>query len=422
MTRAEEQLTVEQRTVVVFDICSSTRMLEDLVLTGNMKRWRNLLIALKQFMETEARSVQFEIYKFIGDGWILLFDESITGMQLMSFLERLAEFYRATLASEVVYALQSTPSSMGLTFGVDRGTLIRMEMFGQSEYVGRPINLASRLQSALKEGDSTPGYKVLFSKPAYHALRIPNAWKSHDTKRVLRNVLGNEPCECIKALLHSVESSIDCDSAHMVDIRGRDIGRMGETALIDQHKRSSKELVEKRCPVCDSSLIYWQKKKSGAIKALECKKCQHRLFSREINGEFFLHARVPVPEDVKCPICQESFSIELDPVPGVSKTLTCPRCQERIRVSRGNGEVLVRGVREASNRFSVSEDLIEAIAKGMGPQPWPKGQCKQVAEKLGMSEISAQKVVQLLIYRGAFKPQRNGRLYAPDATGTPNTE
>jgi len=60
---------------VFFDICSSTTILEDLLRTDNQVRWRNLLILLKKFLSAEAKTQPFLLYKFIGDGWILLFDE-----------------------------------------------------------------------------------------------------------------------------------------------------------------------------------------------------------------------------------------------------------------------------------------------------------------------------------------------------------
>lgn len=73
MTRPDDSLTIEQKCVVVFDICSSTTILEDLLRSDSEKRWRDLLIDIKRFLVAQREVREFEIYKFMGDGWILLF-------------------------------------------------------------------------------------------------------------------------------------------------------------------------------------------------------------------------------------------------------------------------------------------------------------------------------------------------------------
>jgi class 3 adenylate cyclase len=40
---------------------------------------------------------------------------------------------------------------MGLTFGMDHGDVIRLVMNGKPEYIGRALNIASRLQGKVKE-------------------------------------------------------------------------------------------------------------------------------------------------------------------------------------------------------------------------------------------------------------------------------
>jgi hypothetical protein len=106
----------------------------------------------------------FEIYKFIGDGWILLLPTDITKIQLTDFLTRLSAEYDSFFDSIVSGLLQSNAKPKGLTFGMDQGELIRIEMNGQIEYLGRPINVASRLQGATKDLPGRPEYKALLSK------------------------------------------------------------------------------------------------------------------------------------------------------------------------------------------------------------------------------------------------------------------
>src|SRR6266404_8338990 len=95
MSRKSDPITTVHRIVVAFDICSSTMILEDLLRTENERRWRNLLIGLKKELVLQAKHMQFELYKFVGDGWILLFEETRTsGPALIRLLQVLAARYQ----------------------------------------------------------------------------------------------------------------------------------------------------------------------------------------------------------------------------------------------------------------------------------------------------------------------------------------
>ncbi|HXX43748.1 MAG TPA: hypothetical protein VEJ38_03405 [Candidatus Acidoferrales bacterium] len=202
MTREAEDPDVVERTVVFFDICSSSNMLEDLMLSNNQRVMRNLLIAVKNFLKSEAAEQGFEVHKFIGDGWVLLFPGQTSGESLITFLDKLCKYFHHQLAKRVLPQLQGQPRPLGLTFGVDRGQLIRIRMMGRQEYMGRPLNIASRLQGAIKEKDESPGYKVLFSKPSFQALKFPTGFrKFKEVERTLRNIQGGEKYSCVKMKL-----------------------------------------------------------------------------------------------------------------------------------------------------------------------------------------------------------------------------
>jgi len=51
-------------------ICSSSNMLEDLLLSQNEMALRDLMISIKKVLQSESQRRDFEVYKFIGDGWI----------------------------------------------------------------------------------------------------------------------------------------------------------------------------------------------------------------------------------------------------------------------------------------------------------------------------------------------------------------
>jgi class 3 adenylate cyclase len=183
--------------VVVFDICSSTVILENLIHLQKRKRWIRLLTHLNDFLANEAKSVPFEVYKFLGDGWILLFDEDANGLQIMRFLKRLCEHYE-TLFKPIAEVL-NTSVPVGLMFGTDRGPLLCVHMNGQSEYIGRALNVASRLQGAIVQKDKRPAGKLLISKNAYADLGLgATEFEGKLVKRTLAKVAGGEAYEARK--------------------------------------------------------------------------------------------------------------------------------------------------------------------------------------------------------------------------------
>jgi class 3 adenylate cyclase len=202
MTRRSEDLSIEEKVVVFFDICSSSTILEDLLLTDNIKIFRDALLSMKSFLKTREPQDQFVLYKFIGDGWILLFPPDVSGSALVNCLTRLSKIFSKIFRHRLIPVLQATPKVVGLTFGVDKGRLVRITMNDQTEYIGRALNVASRLQGAIKDKDKNPAYKVLFSKHAYDGLNIsPQMHKVQNVTRHLRNIRNNQRMELVKLTL-----------------------------------------------------------------------------------------------------------------------------------------------------------------------------------------------------------------------------
>jgi len=200
MTSAREDIATEQKIVVFFDVCSSTKILEDLLSTGNIRAYRNMLIHLKKFLQESTADADMEIYKFLGDGWVLFFPIHISGRRLTKMLTELSCFFQRYLEGKISPLLQNRPDVLGLTFGVDLGPVVRIVMLNRPEYIGRPLNVAARLQGAIKDRDKKPAYKVLFTKHSFRHLDLD----SNDAKlvtRSLRNIFGGERYECMKLTL-----------------------------------------------------------------------------------------------------------------------------------------------------------------------------------------------------------------------------
>src|SRR5579871_6259862 len=134
MTKRRDEIILVRKVVLVFDICSSTLIVEDLKSTDNLQRWRDLLIEIKSFLTEKSESLRYEIYKFVGDGWVLLFPTDTTKDIILDFLSELLQVFYGCF-HEVSELLQRQPATVGITAGVDSGELIVLEMNEEEEYL-----------------------------------------------------------------------------------------------------------------------------------------------------------------------------------------------------------------------------------------------------------------------------------------------
>jgi len=205
MTREIDQVKVVRKIIVNFDICFSTSILEDLVRTENQRLWRNLILHLKGYLRRKGGSVGFELYKFLGDGWILLFDPKPKGMEIFQFFEYLSDKFTSYYRRHIRNVLNIRIPAVGLKFGMDIGSCIQVQMNQQPEYIGRPLNVATRLQGAIRQRDKQPENKVLLSKNLYATFgdkrQIERKYKVWSVPRNLKNISEGEGFRCVKVEL-----------------------------------------------------------------------------------------------------------------------------------------------------------------------------------------------------------------------------
>jgi hypothetical protein len=186
--------------VVVFDMCSSSDVLEELTLRGDLRRYDELLTSIKAYLANAQGKVLFDPYKFTGDGWILLFPASAIGELVFEFLQNLCRFFKKEFNDRVLRHLERPLPMTGLTFGIEKGPLRAIIMSGQREYIGRSLNIACRLQASIRDKDDSPAYKALVSNAAYityfsAAARGVTVYK---VRRKLRNIRGGAYIYCKK--------------------------------------------------------------------------------------------------------------------------------------------------------------------------------------------------------------------------------
>ena len=205
MTRKSEEIKVVRKIVVFFDICSSTSILENLKMTDNEMRWRNFLIEFKDYLRRKRSSLGFEMYKFLGDGWILLFNPQSEGMEIFQFLENLSDKFVSLYRRRIRDVLSTRIAILGLTFGMDMGSCIKFVMNGRQEYVGRPLNVAGRLQGAIGQRDKKPQNKGLVSKNLFATFtdkrKIRDKYTVWTVVRQLKNISRGKDYRCLKVEL-----------------------------------------------------------------------------------------------------------------------------------------------------------------------------------------------------------------------------
>jgi hypothetical protein len=189
--------------VVAFDMCSSSKLIEDLSRTKSLAAYDRLLKNLHLWLWSNADKWSYIVYKFTGDGWILLFPLSmIDGDSLMQFLVSLSKRHSSLRAKYVDSHLESIPESIGLTFGIEMGTLRKIVFGSEIEFAGRALNVACRLQAAVKDRGAEPDYRCLFSRKVFNTyLKEIDDFKFFDVERSLRNISGGEGYRCMKANL-----------------------------------------------------------------------------------------------------------------------------------------------------------------------------------------------------------------------------
>lgn len=212
------------RTVVVFDICSSSVILEDLQQSGTQDRFGLLIDALWAYLLAGVRRKLFEIYKYLGDGFVLLFSESVRPDDVIMFLVNLTHYSNIVIAEfQRQYLDVAQLPRAGITIGVDLGQVYRLQSNATSrrEYFGRPINIASRFQSSLDQPEHVN--HVLVSREFYRGMENKTLRdRFSETSRSLRNMAGEKKQRCYYMGLEEFGPTSEADFIAATDeLRGQ---------------------------------------------------------------------------------------------------------------------------------------------------------------------------------------------------------
>jgi hypothetical protein len=181
--------------VVIFDLCSSSVILEDLQGQGKLPVWKKLWEDIFRYLEKQSKNGEkYTIYKFVGDGFILLYNPAFENY-LVSTCYRISEYINKQVVNIIDQFLNIQPERVGITVGIDKGNLIEIAINNNKEYTGKAINVASRLQSSLKKPENTN--KMLVSKIVRNSVFEQYESRIYrQVERTLSNLYGNKPVYC----------------------------------------------------------------------------------------------------------------------------------------------------------------------------------------------------------------------------------
>jgi len=185
-----------EKYVVVFDICSSSQIIEDLQNNERMDAWDNFLFDMTTAMEVyiAESGIGPLVHKFLGDGYILIVNKHHSNV-ILPLCYRIYEIVINRVRNLIEEFSNIEPKRTGITIGIDYGRLHQINIGGQEEFVGKSINTAARLQASLKEKEHEN--KLLISKVVKNAICGPyksNLYKA--TSRQMRNLYGESRFYC----------------------------------------------------------------------------------------------------------------------------------------------------------------------------------------------------------------------------------
>lgn len=209
MTEPKKDFQISKKIVLVIDICSSTEIIEDLLRTGNSLAWISFLDSLYCDYKQDQKDLGFHLYKFTGDGWILLCNPECDLQRILRYICELSKNFDNNFKEKISPCLEREPDLTGLTFGLDSGDLISITMNAE-EYIGRAINMACRLQSVIEDTDILSGYRVMISKQLFQRMQ-DNLEDFHPelVERRLKNIMSGGEYPCYRLALSEIPFKIN---------------------------------------------------------------------------------------------------------------------------------------------------------------------------------------------------------------------
>ena len=189
------------------DICSSSKIIEDLAQNEDLQLWRKTLRRIESKLEMKSHDLTFSIYKFLGDGWVLMIDPDTDKKALLQFFSELCDMFSSHFDKKLEKRLSTEIKPVGLTFGLDIGDIFRISIGSIEEYMGSTLNIAARLQSCIsnpKKLDDDPSNQLMMIRRTYYKYfsnEVKGIYKLERARRKLKNIRNNDTFVCSRIWL-----------------------------------------------------------------------------------------------------------------------------------------------------------------------------------------------------------------------------
>ena len=181
--------------VIVFDLCSSSILLEKLQEQNKLNIWRKFWKDIFKYLnKISSGGAKCIVYKFVGDGFILLYKPRYKN-NLLSFCDNIKIYINEKVNNIIKNNFTDYVERIGITIGIDKGTVIRMRLYGNVEYMGKAINVAARLQSLLKLPEHSN--KILVSQQVQTEISEQLTDRTYKSiEATLHNLHGDKSITC----------------------------------------------------------------------------------------------------------------------------------------------------------------------------------------------------------------------------------
>ena len=168
--------------------------MESLIQSEHYEEYGRFINEFTRIIYESAEVNHYQIYKFLGDGFILFFDEARTADDLIRVIKEDNIKIVKLVKKLIDDFIDVNVENIGLTYGISIGHVEKVsnDYFKLNEYYGRAINLASRLQSTNKNTNS-----ILIQKDVYNKVK-DKIIKSQmlETTRTLKNMFDDNKVRC----------------------------------------------------------------------------------------------------------------------------------------------------------------------------------------------------------------------------------
>jgi hypothetical protein len=196
-----------QKIVTFFDVCSSSKIAEDLAQNNDLTLWRKMLRKIDRNLRNKKAALNFSIYKFLGDGWILIIDPDTDKKELLQYFAELCDVFSKHFNKTIEKRLSTEIRPVGLTFGLDIGEIFRVSIGGAKEYMGPTLNIAARLQSCIsnqKKLHDDPSNQLMMVRRNYYKYfkdDVGGIYKLVKARRKLKNIRNDDTFICTRIWL-----------------------------------------------------------------------------------------------------------------------------------------------------------------------------------------------------------------------------